>query len=87
MGNGDTHSGCSMGKHPQDSFSAEQGGSSYHSSGENMTPTEDGQKRIDLRHSLGDGLDMMCGMERDGLMVTSTNGNPLQYSCLENPVD
>ena len=87
MGNGDTHSGCSMGKHPQDSFSAEQGGSSYHSSDENMTPTEDGQKRIDLRDSLGDGLDMMCGMERDGLMVTSTNGNPLQYSCLENPVD
>lgn len=37
-----------------------------------MTPAEDGQKCIGLRDSLGDGLDMMCGMERHGLMVTST---------------
>ena len=70
--NGDTHSGCGMGKRPEDSLSAEQGGSSDSSSGENMTPTEEGQRCIGLRDSLGDGLDMMRGMERDGLRVTST---------------
>lgn len=30
---------------------------------------EDGEKRIDLRDSFGDRLDMMCGREREGLMV------------------
>lgn len=35
-----------------------------------VTVTEDGKKCTDLRDSLGDGLDMMCGRERDGLMVT-----------------
>lgn len=37
-----------------------------------MTPAEDGQKCVGLRDSLGDGLYLMCGMERHGLMVTST---------------
>lgn len=37
-----------------------------------MTPTEDGQRCTGLRDSLETGLDMMQGMERDGLRVTST---------------
>lgn len=56
---------------------AHQLGSPFLSSGENVTVTwtkvtEDGEKRTDLRDSLGDRLDMMCGREREGLMVTLT---------------
>ena len=47
----------------------------------------------DFLPSLSSGLDVTAEMKRESLLKVSTfyvgegNGNPLQYSCLENPMD
>ena len=47
----------------------------------------------DFLPSLSSGLDVTAEMKRESLLKVSTfymgegNGNQLQYSCLENPVD